>query len=85
MQFPIRDPQNYERLRRLPADEAIAAYLGGYFTIGEEGALVEAVQRGLSLPLKRESVEAVLSDSMADEVSVADCRGRLLAATDHCR
>jgi hypothetical protein len=82
MQFPIRDPKNYERLRRLPPDEAIASYLGGDFTIGEESALAEAVQRGLSLPLKKEEVEAVLSDSMADEVSVAECRNRLLAAAN---
>ena len=82
MQFPIRDPQNYERLRRLPADEAISCYLGGDFTIGEDSALAEAVQRGLSLPLRIEEVETVLSDCLADEVSVDECRKRLLAAAD---
>ena len=82
MQFPIRNPQNYERLRRLSAEEAIACYLAGDFAIGEDSALVEAVQRGLSLPLKRDDVEDVLSECMVDEVSVDECRKRLLAAVD---
>jgi hypothetical protein len=85
MQFPIRDPQNYERLRRLPADQAIACYLDGDFTIGEDSALAEAVQRGLALPLKKEEVEEVLSDCMAEEVSIDECRKRLLAAADNPR
>lgn len=80
MRFPIRDPKNYERLRSLPAEEAISCFLDGAFTIGEEGALVEAVQRGLSLPLKREKIESVLSDCMAEEVSAEECRQRLIAA-----
>ena len=85
MRFPIRDPKNFERLRSLKAEEAIACFLGGDFTIGEESALAEAVQKGLSLPLKKEEVETVLSDSMADEVSADECRRRLLAAADGSR
>lgn len=85
MRFPIRDSKNFERLRSLPAEEAIACFLGGDFTIGEESALAEAVQKRLSLPLKKEKVEAVLSDCMANEVYAEECRRRLLAAADGSR
>jgi hypothetical protein len=82
MQFPTRDPQKYERLRQLSADEAIRCYLGGAFTIGEDAALAEAVRKGMSLPLKDDDVEEVLADCLSDEVSVEECRKRLLAAAD---
>ena len=75
----MRDPKNYLRLQSLPAEEAIAYYLEGDFTIGEESALVEAVRKGLSLPLKKEEIDDILAESMADEVSVEECKRRLIA------
>lgn len=81
MHFPMPDPKNYLRLQRLPAEEAIACYLEGAFTIGEENALAEAIQNGLRLPMKKEDIESILSDCMADEVSVEECKQRLISET----
>ena len=79
MNFPIPDPKNYQRLRSLPADEAITCFLQGEFTAGEEGALIEAIQRGLSLPMKKEKIESILIDCLGDEVTVEECRNFLIS------
>ena len=75
----MRDPKNYLRLQSLPADEAIACYLAGDFTIGEEGALVDAIQKGLSLPIKKEKIEDILLDCLDDEATVEECRNALVS------
>jgi len=80
MLFPIRDPKNYARLQSLRAEEAIGCYLAGEFTIGEETALVDAIQRGLSLPLKKEKIEGILLECLEDDVGVSEVRQRLMAA-----
>lgn len=80
MPFPIPDPTNYARLQRLPAEAAMACYLAGEFTIGEETALVDAIQRGLSLPLKKQKIEDILLECLEDEVGVSEVRERLMAA-----
>jgi hypothetical protein len=76
--FSPRDPKNYHRLKNLPADEAIRSYLEGRFTIGEETALVEAVQRGMSLSIEKDVIEDILAECMLDEVSVQECKSRLI-------
>ena len=76
--FSPRDPMNYHRLKNLPADEAIRSYLEGRFTIGEETALVEAVERGMSLSIGKDIIEDILSECMLDEVSVQECKSRLI-------
>lgn len=77
MKFPIRDPKNYRRLQCPAPDDAIKAYIEGDFTIGEEAALVEAIQRGLRLPLKIDKIEEILMECMED-VSIEISRQRLL-------
>jgi hypothetical protein len=81
MRFPIRDPKNYERLRRLPADEAIACYLRGDFTIGEDPALLEAIQRGLSLPMRHERIQDILLACSEEAVRAEECRRRLVSGS----
>ena len=76
--FSPRDPKNYHRLKNLPVDEAIQSYLEGRFTIGEETALVEAVQRGMSLSIEKDVIEDILAECMLDEVSVQECKSRLI-------
>ena len=78
MRIPPRDPKNYLRLKSLPADKAIRFYLEGRFTIGEETALVEAVQNGMSLSIGKDVIEDILSECMLDEVSVQECKSRLI-------
>ncbi|MBK9989496.1 MAG: hypothetical protein IPP19_01865 [Verrucomicrobia bacterium] len=75
----MRDPKNYLRLQCLPADEAIACYLAGDFTMGEEFALAEAIQKGLSLPMTKADVEAILLDCLDDEMTAEECRSTLIA------
>ena len=79
MHFAAPDPKNYQRLQSLPAEEAIACYLGGKFTIGEDSALLEAIQRGLSLPMKHEKIEDILLACAEEEVTVEECRSRLVS------
>ncbi len=79
MRFPASDPKNYQRLQNLSAEAAIACYLEGEFTIGEDDALVDAVQKGLRLPMKKESIGSILSDCMVEEVSVEECKARLIS------
>jgi hypothetical protein len=76
--FAPRDPKNYQRLQKLSADQAIQCYLEGGFSIGEETALIDAVHRGLNLTIDQDSVEDILADCMAAEVSVEECKSRLL-------
>lgn len=78
MKFPIRDPEDYRRLQCLAPDAAIKAYIKGDFTIGEEAALMEVIQRGLRLPLKIDKIEEILMDCMEENVSVEISRQRLL-------
>ena len=79
MHFPAPDPKNYQRLRSLPAEKAIACYLGGDFTIGEDPALLEAIQRGLSLPMKHEDIQEILFACIEAAVTVEECKGRLIS------
>ncbi len=79
MRFPAPDPKNYQRLRNLSPEEAIACYLGGDFTIGEDPALLEAIQRGLSLPMKHEAIQEILFVCLEAGATVAECRSRLIA------
>jgi hypothetical protein len=76
--FSPRDPKNYHRLKNLPADEAIRSYLEGRFTIGEETALVEAVQRGMSLSIEKDVIEDILAECMLYAVSLQECKSRLI-------
>lgn len=76
--FAPRDPKNYRRLQKLSADKAIQYYLEGRFAMGEETALIDAVHRGLNLTLDQDSVEDILADCMVNEVSVEECKSRLL-------
>jgi hypothetical protein len=78
MRIPPRDPKNYLRLKSLPADKAIRFYLEGRFTIGEETALVEAVQNGMSLSIGKDVIGDILAECMLDEVSVEECKNRLI-------
>lgn len=78
MRIPPRDPKNYLRLKSLPVDKAIRFYLEGRFTIGEETALVEAVQNGMSLSIGKDVIEDILAECMLDEVSVEECKSRLI-------
>jgi len=78
MRIPPRDPKNYLRLKSLPADKAIRFYLEGRFTIGEETAIVEAVQNGMSLSIGKDVIEDILAECMLDEVSVEECKSRLI-------
>ena len=78
MRIPPRDPKNYLRLKSLPADKAIRFYLEGRFTIGEETAIVEAVQNGMSLSIGKDVIEDILAECMLDEVSVEECKNRLI-------
>lgn len=75
----MRDPKNYLRLQSLSANDAIACYLAGDFTIGEESALVDAIQKGLSLPMKKDEIEDILLDCLDDEATVEECRNALIA------
>ena len=75
------DPNNYRRLQSLPADDAIRCYLEGEFTIGEETALFEAVYKGMSLTIKKDLMEDILNECMLDEVTVEECRCRLISGT----
>lgn len=76
--FAPHDPKNYQRLQKLSADKAIQYYLEGRFSMGEEMALVEAVHSGLNLTIDKELVEDILADCMAAEVSLEECKSRLL-------
>lgn len=78
MRISPRDPKNYLRLKSLPADKAIQFYLEGRFTIGEETALIEAVQKGMSLSIEKDVIEDILAECMLDEVSVEECKHRLI-------
>ena len=80
MSFPPPDPQNYARLASLGLDAAIQCFVDGDFTIGEESALVGPIQKGLKLPLSNERIEEIMSDCMADELSVDECKRRLFEA-----
>jgi len=60
--------QNYFRLKSLPADKAIRFYLEGRFTIGEETALVDAVQEGMSLSIRGIHVSAVIPSGCGQTV-----------------
>jgi hypothetical protein len=71
MRIPPRDPKNYLRLKSLPADKAIRFYLEGRFTIGEETALVEAVQNGMSLDLFRNNYPKLLNLIVIPQVAQA--------------
>ena len=76
--FAPRDPQNYQRLQKLSADQAIRYYLEGRFAMGEETALIAAIHKGLNLTIDQDLVEDILADCMVDEVSVEECQHRLL-------
>ncbi|HMQ13250.1 MAG TPA: hypothetical protein PKD21_07365 [Candidatus Competibacter phosphatis] len=75
------DPKNYRRLQNLPADEAIRCYLEGEFTIGEETALFESVDKGMSLTIGKDLIGDILAECMLDEVSVEECKHRLISGT----
>ena len=81
MRIPPHDPKNYLRLKNLPTDKAIRFYLEGRFTIGEETTLVEAVQKGMSLSIGKDVVEDILAECMLDEVSIEECKHRLIEGT----
>jgi hypothetical protein len=78
MRFPIRDSKSYLRLLSLSADEVIGCFLRGEFTIGEDVALIEAIQKGLSLKLNAEKITAILLECSEDGASIEACRQRLL-------
>jgi hypothetical protein len=76
-----RDPKNYLRLQKLPADEAIRCYIEGEFTIGEEVAICDAVHKGMRLNIDKNIVKNILAECMLDQASVEECKHRLISGT----
>jgi len=79
--FPPPDEKRIEELLRKSPDDAIAIWLNGSFTIGEEPALFEAIREGLLLRLDDDEMTGIVCDCMDSGASVAHCKELLFKAS----
>jgi hypothetical protein len=77
-------PQNIERVERLGAltpIDAIRAWLGGDFGIGDEPALIAAIHKDSRNTLSDDEIADVICEAMAEELDVEACLERLARPT----
>ena len=71
--FPNRNPENFERLKKLPALEAIQVWLDGDFAIDEEDALLHAIRTETKSALSDEQITDLICNAMETEQPAATC------------
>jgi hypothetical protein len=71
--FPIKDPENYERLKKLSPLEAIKTWMDGDFTIGEDDALLFAIRAGTKTQLSDEKIADLIFECIETEDDPKTC------------
>jgi len=66
--FPPQDEKRYERLRTLSPIEAVQAFLDGSFGIGDEPALIEAIQRDRRVMMSGKEITDVIFEAMDEDL-----------------
>lgn len=75
--LPITNKKRYEALRILSPAEAVKAWLDGGFGIGDEPAMLEAIQKDPEISLKEEEIEEVILQAMHEEWTPEKCLAEL--------
>jgi hypothetical protein len=78
MSFPPQDRDRFERLRALQPIDAVRAFLEGEFGIGDEPAIIEAIQRDPRVPLSDDEVMDALCKAMDEELGPDACLARMV-------
>jgi len=75
--LPITNKNRYEGLRKLSPLEAVEAWLEFAFGIGDEPAMLEAIQKDPEISLKEEEIEEVILQAMGEEWTPEKCLAEL--------
>lgn len=73
-------PQNSERserLRALTPIEAVRAWLGGEFGIGDEPAMIAAIQKDARISRSDDEIADMICEAMDEELDAEACLERL--------
>ena len=73
MSFPLQDKERFERLRALKPVEAVKAFLEGDFGIGDEPAIIEAIQKDSRISLSDDEIMEALCDALDAETKPETC------------
>jgi hypothetical protein len=71
--FPIKDPKNYERLKKLTPLQAVQTWMDGDFTIGEDEALLFAIRAGTKTQLSDEEIADLILECIEAEDDPKTC------------
>ena len=75
--FPIKDPKNYERLKRLSPLAAVQVWIDGDFSIGEDPALLFAIRTGTNTKLSDSEITDLICDSIEAEEDAKTCLAKI--------
>jgi hypothetical protein len=77
MSVPPQDRARFERLRALTPLDAVRAFLEGDFGLGDEPAIIEAIQRDSRVSLSDDEVMESLCEAMDEEEAPEACLERM--------